>query len=82
MKRVVNGECKKRLRNSVADQLTENPESDPLGVSAFWPMNPQVHQPSGGAESAGGRGRWRGERDSRSDRPRSSLFLCNARSSG
>ena len=35
MKRVSIGEHQYRLRHSVADQLTENPERMPLGVSAF-----------------------------------------------
>src|SRR5205823_4210406 len=65
MKRVTHGESKNRLRNSVTDQLTENPESDPLGVFSFWPINLRVYRLSGGAESAararavaGGRRPW------------------------
>jgi hypothetical protein len=35
MNRVATGELAKRLRNSVTDQLTENPERRPLGVLSF-----------------------------------------------
>jgi hypothetical protein len=35
MKRVSTGELRKRLRNCVTGQLTENPESTALGVLSF-----------------------------------------------
>jgi hypothetical protein len=52
MKRVANGELEQRLRNYVTDQLTENPEGDPLGVLSFWANKSKGAPVSGEAESA------------------------------
>jgi hypothetical protein len=52
MKSVTKGESITRLRNSVAAQLTENPERMTLRVLSFWPINPRFCRSQAGVESA------------------------------
>jgi hypothetical protein len=51
MKSVSTGELEHWLRNYVTDQLTENPERDPLGVLSFSPINARVRLGHAGRES-------------------------------